>query len=72
MNCVFKNANVYAGNSFSNVDVMVKGGTVSICDCNTEYPTGTPIIDCAGKFIFPGFAMFMFICESRAFFIRKA
>ncbi len=56
MNCVFKNASVFMGNSFSNVDVVVKGSTVSICENNTVYPAETPVIDCAGKFIFPGFA----------------
>ena len=72
MNCVFKNANVYVGNSFSNVDVMVKGGTVSICDCNTEYPTGTPVIDCAGKFIFPGFADVHVHLREPGFFYKES
>ena len=72
MNCVFKNAKVYVGNSFSNVDVMVNGGTVSICECNAEYPSGTPVIDCAGKFIFPGFADVHVHLREPGFFYKES
>ena len=72
MNCVFRNAKVYVGNSFSNVDVMVNGGAVSICECNAEYPTGTPVIDCAGKFIFPGFADVHVHLREPGFFYKES
>ena len=44
MNCVFKNAKVFVGNSFSNVDVKVNGSTISICDSATVYPDGVSVM----------------------------
>ena len=72
MDCVFKNAKVYVGNSFSNVDVMVNGGIVSICESHTVYPAGTPVIDCAGKFIFPGFADVHVHLREPCFFYKES
>ena len=72
MNCVFKNAKVFVGNSFSDVDVKVNGGTVSICDSATVYPDGISVIDCAGKFIFPGFADVHVHLREPGFFYKES
>lgn len=72
MNCVFKNAKVFMGNSFSDVDVKVNGSTVSVCDRNTVYPDEVSVIDCAGKFIFPGFADVHVHLREPGFFYKES
>lgn len=72
MNFVLKNAKVFVGNSFSNVDVMVNSGTVSICESGTVYSSEAPVIDCAGKFIFPGFADVHVHLREPGFFYKES
>ena len=72
MDCVFKNAKVFVGNSFSDVDVMVNGSTVSICTSDTVYPDGISVIDCAGKYIFPGFADVHVHLREPGFFYKES
>lgn len=72
MNCVLKNAKVFVGNSFSNVDVAVNGETVSLCESGAVYPAGTSVIDCAGKFIFPGFADVHVHLREPGFFYKES
>lgn len=72
MDCVFKNAKVFVGDSFSDVDVMVNGSTVSICTSDTVYPDGISVIDCAGKYIFPGFADVHVHLREPGFFYKES
>lgn len=72
MNCVLKNAMVFVGNSFSNVDVIVSGGTVSLGENGAVYPVGAPVIDCAGKYVFPGFADVHVHLREPGFFYKES
>ncbi|MDD6189003.1 MAG: dihydroorotase [Clostridiales bacterium] len=72
VNCVFKSAEVFLGNSFSTVDVIVDNGTVSICDIGAGYSSGTPVFDCAGKYIFPGFADVHVHLREPGFFYKES
>ena len=52
MNCILKNANVYTKSGFIKADVAISGKTIEkIGKCCHDYP----VIDAAGKYIFPGF-----------------
>lgn len=56
MNCVFKNARVFVGDSFLNLDLLADDGKLILNESSTVYSHEIPVIDCTGKFIFPGFA----------------
>ena len=54
MSILLKNAKVYTEHSFSNADIVIENGSiVSVGEVVSSF--AGEIIDCAGKYIFPGF-----------------
>ncbi len=54
MSILLKNAKVYTGNTFSNADIIIEGGNIVSVGAAVSSFSGE-IIDCSGKYIFPGF-----------------
>ncbi len=69
---VFKNAEVFVGDSFSCADVVVENGAVSLCERGTVSAVDAPVVDCAGKFIFPGFADVHVHLREPGFFYKES
>ena len=56
MNCILKNAFVFRDGVFSKKDVLVHNGSAFFVEGGSASKNKAPVIDCTGKFIFPGFA----------------
>ena len=55
MSLLIKNGEIITADSRYFADIFCEGETITRIDKNLSAPTGTEVIDAAGKFVFPGF-----------------
>ena len=55
MGLLLKNASVFTGGGFSNVDVLIENGRISAMAPGLDWGGDTAVFDFKGKYIFPGF-----------------
>lgn len=71
MYCVLKNASVFSGDSFLKTSLLLQGGILSFVN-ESDFPADAPVIDCSGKFIFPGFADVHVHLREPGFFYKES
>src|SRR3954467_2225409 len=55
MSLLIKNGEIVTADSRYVADIYCEGETITKIDRNVTSPTGTEVIDAAGKYVFPGF-----------------
>lgn len=71
MSMLLKGGRVYINGAFLHRDILIDKGLIVLISEHIEASPSVPFWTAAAKLFFPVLRMFMFICGSRVFLIRR-